>query len=307
MIAVTGATGFIGNHLVRRLLAAGERVSILVRSTHWAPPTKGPLTWPNLHLLSISLGDLLHTETLQQFLANSRTLVHCAGIVSGKRPVDVTMVNVKGTANVLAAAEKHGIQSFCYISSAAVEVLADRYADSKRSAEQLIRSFSGRHMIIRPSEIYGPGDRSGITKLVSFIRKWPVLPIIGDGRYTLQPLYIDDLIDIIVHVALRKQPIATNTLTVAGPGPLSFNEIIDTIAVVLNRQIVKISIPTSIALAITTVLDRTALPSPTNMEQVRRVITPKSWDITDTQRLVNFAPRPFIQGIRNTIELLGIN
>lgn len=304
MIAVTGATGFIGSHLVRHLLMKGEHVSILVRSPHWAPPSHGPLRWPNVHLLKVSFGDLLHPATLQPFLDNCRTLVHCAGIVRGKRPVDVGLVNVRGTANILDAAENMGIEELCHVSSAAVEVLNDRYADAKRSAEELVSEFSGHLTIVRPSEVYGPGDRAGITKLISFVKRWPFLPIIGDGRYTLQPLHIDDLIDIILRITLERERLGTTTLTLAGPEPLSFNEIIDTIAVTLDRRIFRVSIPASFAMAITAIFDRTGLPLPTDTEQIRRVLTPKCWDIAPTRAVIDFSPRPFKQGIRETIELL---
>jgi len=296
MIGLTGCTGFIGSHLARELTRSGKTIKILVRENK-----KLPLSLRH-DSIEVMTGDLLKPHTLTAFCRNCELLVHIAGIVKGPGPGAVMSVNRDGTYNLLEQARTAHVQKCVYISSGAVDFLDGEYAQSKSEAEQIVKASGLDWTILRPSEIYGPGDRSGITSLLPKIRKWPVFPIIGDGSYTLQPLFVLDLVEAINTSIDRFSSTQGKIIHLAGPEPLPYKRIIETIASALDKKIRTVSIPVSLALLIATIIGKTGLAPFIDRQQIERVLVAKHWDITVARQLLDFSPRPFKHGITQALR-----
>lgn len=155
LVAVTGATGFVGAEAVRQLAAAGWRVRILTR--------RMPLDalMPD-HPVEIVLGDLDDSDSLRRLVAGVDAIVHCAGLVRALTPLDFFAVNEAGTERLLLAAATAAPRArFVHVSSlAAREPQLSPYAASKRAAEVKLAALAGARdwIALRPPAIYGPGD-----------------------------------------------------------------------------------------------------------------------------------------------------
>lgn len=198
-VFVTGGTGFVGAHLVRALLERGDRVTCLVRR----PELADRLGWRDVRLVR---GDLDDAAALLQGCEGAELVFHVAGRVIAKDALQFMATNRDGTANVLEAAEEHGVSRFVLVSSLAAagptvpgEPIDESrhpapvtdYGRSKLAAEVLVRAMPFPWTIVRPPVVYGEWDR-GTLKLFQLARA-PVAPVFGDGSQELSVIHADDL------------------------------------------------------------------------------------------------------------------
>jgi len=198
-VFVTGGTGFVGAHLVRALQERGDRVTCLVRR----PELAERLGWRDVRLVR---GDLDDAGALLQGCEGAELVFHVAGRVIAKDAVQFMATNRDGTANVLEAAEEHGVSRFVLVSSLAAAgptvpgqpidethhpAPVTDYGRSKLAAEVLVRAMPFPWTIVRPPVVYGEWDRA--TLKVFQLARAPVAPVFGDGSQELSVIHADDL------------------------------------------------------------------------------------------------------------------
>ena len=186
IIAMTGATGFVGGATLRALAAAGHDVRALTRRPQ---PAQDGVTW-----VQGGLGD---TAALSELFAGADAVLHIAGVVNAPDKAGFDAANVIGTANVLARAERSGVRRFVHVSSlSAREPALSMYSDSKERGEALVRTSAMNWTVIRPPGVYGPGD----TEMLDSFRlaKFRIAPMPPKGRVSL--IHVDDLADLLVAV-----------------------------------------------------------------------------------------------------------
>ena len=129
-------------------------------------------------------------------------VVHAASAMLPNPPALIQRVNVEGTRNMLAFAERAGATRFVYLSAvSAVYARLNSYGRSKAEAERLVRESGLPHTILRPTMVYGPGGGLHFAKLVAVAEKIPLIfPVLGSGTARLQPVWIDDVVDAIMLV-----------------------------------------------------------------------------------------------------------
>ncbi len=192
-IAVTGATGFVGAALVRRLACTGRRIRALARPGSARKRTKDiAVTWID--------GDLADTESLRRLIAGADAVVHCAGAVRGATQAQFDRVNVDGTAHLVqVTASRNPPPRFLLVSSlAAREPHLSHYAGSKRQGETIVAEYSKRFFwgIFRPCALYGPGDRE-LLPMFKLMQRG-IAPVIGAGNGRFSLLYVEDLAEAVV-------------------------------------------------------------------------------------------------------------
>jgi len=180
LIAITGATGFVGQALVERALAEGFAVRALARQEQ--PPRKG-LTWVH--------GDLADKRALARLMKRVECVIHVAGVVNAPDKAGFDAGNVAGTLTVVEAAKKAGVPRFVFVSSlSAREPRLSDYGASKARAEKLVKASGLDWTIVRPPAIYGPRDRE-MFELFRLAR-WRLLAMPPRaGRASL--VHVDDL------------------------------------------------------------------------------------------------------------------
>lgn len=245
MVLVTGGTGLIGGHLVKRLLAEGIGVRV------WARPSSDTraLEAGGAEVLS---GDFRDDGALRTAVAGAEMVFHVAGYVSALGPFMIgeahgreweryRAVNVEFTRSLLAASHAAGIGRFLLVSSSSVyspdvpiptpETAAlqplSLYGRSKLLAEAAVGEYQQRGLpttIVRPSIVYGPGDRT-FTPLALRLARLPLLPLINGGRQRFDLVYAADVANLLWTAA--QQPTAAGGIYNAGPGvPTSLYELI---------------------------------------------------------------------------------
>lgn len=189
IVAVTGATGFIGRTLVRSLLAQGWEVRALRRSSRSREPTSDPsLQWIS--------GDLASEDSLAQLVRGAQAVIHCAGAVRGMTQDQFDRVNEEGVRHIAQAILKqpHPPRLIALSSLAAREPTLSHYAASKRKGEAVLYEMQDRldWLALRPPAVYGPGDRELLPLFQWMARGLAILPGSRNARFSL--IYVDDLV-----------------------------------------------------------------------------------------------------------------
>jgi nucleoside-diphosphate-sugar epimerase len=178
-IAITGATGFVGQALVDRALADGLEVRALTRKPQ---QDRDRIEWIG--------GDLADRGALRQLVKGAEAVVHVAGVVSAHDPAVFEQGNVAGTLAVVEAALAAGVPRLVFVSSlAAREPGLSAYGASKHRAERIVRASGLDWTIVRPPAIYGPRDKD----MFELFRaaKWGVIPTPRDGHASV--IHVEDL------------------------------------------------------------------------------------------------------------------
>ena len=182
LVAVTGATGFVGPHLVAALARRGWKIRLLVR--RWSP-------LPSLAGVEaeLVLGDVSDEAALRRLVDGADTVIHAAGLIKARRSSDFRTVNRDGTALVSKLAPT---ARFVLLSSlAAREPLLSPYGASKRAAEEAVAGRSGPWLAVRAPAVYGPGDRETLAYFRAVARGFAPRPNLPDARLSL--IHVADL------------------------------------------------------------------------------------------------------------------
>ncbi|MFZ1712427.1 MAG: NAD(P)-dependent oxidoreductase [Nitrosomonas sp.] len=237
LVAVTGATGFIGRVLLDRLIDEGWKVRVLTRQAS-APFIHSAVEW--------IVGDLSCVEIQQELVAGADAVVHCAGAVKGHSWESFLSNNVIGTKHLLQAVAKTGSCSrLLYISSlAARQPQLSWYAQSKYDAEQLLSMVADQLAVtvFRPAAVYGPGDKA-LTPLLQAMR-YGVLPALGPATNRFGLVHVNDLVEAMICWLSIETPISgIYEIDDGTPGGYDYAMIMSIAEQVLGRKIRHVRIP----------------------------------------------------------------
>jgi len=232
-IFVSGGTGFVGRHVVRALVARGFLVRCLVR-----PGSESHLK--GFESIDRVPGDVMRPDGLVASAEGCAAMVNLVGIIREHRArgISYERLHVRATQNMLGVAKAAGIKRYVQMSALGARPQApSAYHRTKWRAEEAVRESGLDWTIFRPSIIFGPGDEF-ISVLAQMIRRSPVVPVLGDGQYRLQPIAVEQIAEGFVH-ALRAPTSVEQTYDVGGPEPYRFVDLLDQIGAALGRRVVR--------------------------------------------------------------------
>ena len=231
-VLVAGGTGFIGSRVVDELLAkGGHRLLVMTRDPARARPKQG---------VEYVRGDVSDPTSVEAATRGVDVVVHAVQfpnhpVENPRKGWTYEQVDGAGTERMVAAAVKNGVKRFVYLSGAGARPgRTEPWFRAKDRAERAVTSSGMEYVILQPSWIYGPDDRS-MNKFVAFVKYLPVVPVIGSGQERVQALAVGDVGK--VAAAAVDEPAATNRVFELGSSPpLTMDEIIRTLMRVLGKQ-----------------------------------------------------------------------
>jgi nucleoside-diphosphate-sugar epimerase len=214
-VFVTGATGFVGSHLVEALLNRGDDVATLVRSPAKAQrvfPSKKPRLFP---------GSLRDPAALRAACEGADVVFHLAGLTAAGSRAEFLEVNEGGTKQVIEAARDVApdLKRFTHVSSLSAAGPSQRglalsedaparpisaYGMSKLAGEEAVREADLPWTIVRPPAVYGPRDVE-LRRVFTFAR-FGIRLVFGDGKQELSLVHVTDLVDALIHAVPETDP-----------------------------------------------------------------------------------------------------
>jgi NADH dehydrogenase len=235
--AITGAYGFTGKYIARRLLAKGERVVTLTGN-----PERPNEFGNRVEARPLRFGDPGELESSLRgatVLYNSYWVRFDYGEQTFARAVENTRV-------LIAAAERAGVRRIVHISITNPAVDSPLpYFRGKARIEEMIRTSSLEYAILRPAVIFGPEDIL-INNVAFFLRKFPTFAVPGNGEYELQPIFVDDMARLAVDAAMASDSFVADAV---GPERFRFNDLISTVAKSVGSRARIVRAPAPLVLA----------------------------------------------------------
>lgn len=313
-ILVTGATGFTGGHLCKRLVDDDEEVIAFVRSSS---NTK------SLEELGVEcrIVDIRDSQSVNENFHDVDRVYHIAAAWRSEHAdrQEFYRVNVEATRNLLEAAKAYNVKRFVHCSTVGVQgdidkppadenyrfQPGDHYQETKLKGELLAREYFANGLpgaVFRPVGIYGPGD-TRFLKLFRPVKKGTFV-MIGSGKTLYHMTYIDDLVDGIILVGTCEQALG-EVFTLAGGEYTTLNELVNSIADAVGKQHPRWRIPFYPVFLASILCDR--LCRMIGLEPIlypRRVeffYKDRAFDVTKARNLLNYSPRVSLEdGLKRT-------
>ena len=236
MILLTGASGFIGSHLLKRLRAESMDVRCLVR-----PSSVSSIRATGVEIIP---GDIRDPQAVRKAMGGVHTVVHLAALLRRHSDKEIAETNVKATEFLVDEAKKQNIRHFIFLSSenAMREDLEDAYAATKRQAEAVVNNGFIHSLIFRPCFVYGPGDDHGLARLLARASAGPLVILFGGLKNHIQPVYIGDMVEYLVRGIRQK---TEGTYVIAGPEKILLNDFIKKACRARNQKKLYLTVPYS--------------------------------------------------------------
>ena len=263
-VLVTGGTGFIGSALVPRMIQAGYAPRLLVRrAPSPAPPPP----------VEVVVGDVTDVDTLRAALADASAVIHMAAATSAGRldPAIAYRVNVGAASALVEACRQTGARLIVLSTQHVYLPAPGLYGRTKRMADRIFLESGVPVTILRPSLVYGPGSRGVFVRLATLVRKLPVIPVIGPGRWRMRPLFLDDLVEVILAVLARPE-LAGRTYDVGGPDLVTYDEFLSAICTAIGRRCRTVHLPLDVSFALAWILERILPTPPLTTDNVRGAV-----------------------------------
>ncbi len=290
MLLITGATGYIGRHLVARLVEKGERPRCLVRDTRKAASL---LPSDNVEFVQ---GDTTHLDSLQTAMPGVDTIVHAAFITADHKQSPgnhYEETNVQGTANVIKAAKEGGVKRVIEMSGLGTKPdKPGSYMQGRYLAEKLLKESGLDWTIIQPSVLFGK-DAPFIKGLSDLIQTAPVVPLIGGGSVMFQPIYVEDVVTVVIKVLEDPAGTTGKTYTIGGPEYYTFTQVIDALLRSMHKTRMKLYAPTPLV-GIGAAIMEAVLPKPPLTRAAMTLFSfDNTTDLNSVERDFGFQPTSF--------------
>ena len=239
IIAIFGAGGFLGKHLMRELTRQDYRVKVATRNPHLKGYLK-PLGNPGqIELFKTNIFD---QESIKQVLKNCDLAINLVGILYETRKQKFNQIHSQFPHLLSNLCNELGTKNLIHVSALGVrERHTSQYMQSKLQGEKNIQDNFKPSVILRPSVVFGPSDKF-FEKFASIAQFSPFLPLIGGGKTKFAPIYVGDVAKAIVK-SLELNNSQPKIYELGGPADYSFKELMEILLAEIKKKRFLISIP----------------------------------------------------------------
>jgi len=244
-IILPGGAGLVGQNLVARLKRRGYS-NIVVLDKHRANLEVLKRVQPDI---TVEYADLAEPGDWQRHFEGADVVVMLQAQIGGLVYEEFVRNNVDSTKHVLEAIKTNQVPYLVHISSSVLESVAnDFYTNTKREQEEMVLSSEVTHIVLRPTLMFGWFDRKHLGWLSRFMKRVPIFPIPGHGRYMRQPLYVGDFCDIIISCLEQQQH--SGVFNISGHEEMDYIDMIRQIKMAIHSRTVIVKIPYSLFFAL---------------------------------------------------------
>jgi uncharacterized protein YbjT (DUF2867 family) len=289
LIAVTGASGFVGRHITALLARRGHQVRALVRRDCRRRAAAGLPA-------ERTVGDLADPAALAAFTRGADVIVHLVGIIVEAGAATFEAVHVEGTRRLLTAAREAGVRRFVHMSAVGArdEPGATRYHRTKWRAEELVRSSGLSHAIFRPSIINGPENRP--IRTLARLHRWsPLVPVFGDGRFPMQPVWIGDVA--LAFALAAERPALGGVFELGGPATLTYEAFVRAIGRAAGHPRPLVHVPLAVARAAAGALGVLGPLAPLTWDQLQMLVEGSATPANALESTFGIRALPFEEGL----------
>ncbi|MBO8137700.1 MAG: complex I NDUFA9 subunit family protein [Desulfotomaculum sp.] len=288
MILVTGATGYVGRHVVKMLTEAGMNVRCLVRSTK------------NTELAGVELvqGDVTDPVSLAVACTGVDIVIHLVAIIRESKNMTYECININGTKNVLKAAKEGGVKHFIHMS--ALGAITDpryKYAYSKGVAEVEVVNSGISYTILRPSVIFGPGF-GFVDRLLQALRMTPTVVMLpGDGSVKFQPISVKDVAQCILKIVQSPGNYRNKVIDIGGPEHLTYEQMLDILMEVTGIKKAKLPVPMPLVKIAVKIMERFMNDPPVTTVELAQLGKDNITSKNAVKKHFGFTPTKFSEGL----------
>ncbi|OAI54005.1 hypothetical protein AYO44_03740 [Planctomycetaceae bacterium SCGC AG-212-F19] len=290
-VFLAGATGFIGQHLLRGLAERGHAVTCLARGAGAA--SIRAMALPGVGVLE---GEFTLPESYHAHLAGHDVVINAVGIIRETVRSRFDIVHTQAPIALFEAARSAGVRKIIQISALGADNQAtSRYHLSKRAADRRLAELGVAYVVLRPSFVYGPGDHS--MTFFQSLAALPITPVPGDGQYRVQPVHVDDVVRAVVQ-AVERDGLREVMVDVGGAVPITFDALLDTVGTRLGKgRVWKVHIPWTVMTFAASVTDMLGGRGPITSEELAMLLRGNWTDNGPFIKLFGFEPMAFAVGM----------
>jgi len=242
-IAIFGAGGFLGRHLMRKLTELDYRIKVATRS----PYLKGYLkSQGNAGQIELFKTNILNEDEVKNILNNCDVAINLVGILYETKKQKFSQIHEQFPHLLSRLCNECEVKNLIHVSALGVEEKHEsKYKQSKLNGEKNIKDNFKQSVILRPSVVFGPEDKF-FNVFASFVQFSPILPLIGGGKTKFAPIYVGDIAKAIIEI-LKNDNLESNIYELGGPENYTFKQLMEILLREIKKKRFLISIPFSVA------------------------------------------------------------
>ncbi|MEQ1530702.1 MAG: NAD-dependent epimerase/dehydratase family protein [Methylococcales bacterium] len=296
-IVLPGGAGLVGQNLVARLKAKGY-ANIVVLDKHQANLAVLKQVQPDI---IVEYADLAEPGEWQRHFVDAEVIVMLQAQIGGNHYQDFVRNNIDSTRLILNEIKNNKIPYLVHISSSVVESVADDfYTKTKKDQERMVLDSGIPCPILRPTLMFGWFDRKHLGWLSRFMKKVPVFPVPGHGRYMRQPLYVGDFSHIIINCI--EQKIRDGIYNISGHEHIDYIDMIREIKRATNTKTAIVKIPYNLFYALLWVWGLFDKNPPFTTQQLVALVSKDEFEVIDWPGIFGVPYTPFAKAIDETFN-----
>lgn len=296
-IIIPGGAGLVGQNLIARLKAKGY-TNLIVLDKHLKNIEILKSVQPDI---TVEYADLAEPGEWQKHFIDAHTVVMLQAQIGGNDYHEFVRNNVDATRLILQAMKAHNISSLVHISSSVVESCADDfYTRTKKDQEEMVLVSGIPCPILRPTLMFGWFDRKHLGWLSRLMKKIPIFPIPGDGKYMRQPLYVGDFSNIIIRCI--EDPTKTGIFNISGHEKIDYIDMIKEIKKVTRVHTAIVRIPFHLFYLLIWTWGQFDKNPPFTTQQLTALSAKDEFEVIDWPAMFGVPYTPFARAIDETFN-----